>query len=351
MTSQKSSIVLKEKQVEEFIELIKEARTLMVVSIKSVPSKQFQDIKKAIREYANVKVAKKNILTRALNEFGKDSILKLVEHVDSNCAFIISDKEGYELAALLSKKKTPVFAKAGQEAPEDIEVKGGPTDLVPGPAISELGAQGLQVAVEDGKISIKAPRVVVKKGGTISAELASLLQKLHIQPMKIGLNPVVVYDVDSEKIYTEIKIDSEGFTEELKDASGKALGFAQKIVYYCKDTIGYFLGKANMDGEALDGLDDNGEAPAEGVKGEKKVEVIEGEEVSEQEQSSSSDSTDSENSSKQSFDSSNSANSVPESQEEFEGVPESQEESVDKEEVVEEKTTDDTELNKPEDKA
>ena len=250
----KESISLKEKQVAEFVGLIKSAKTLMVVSIKGVPSKQFQDIKKSIREYANVKVAKKNILTRALKEYGKDSILKLNEYVDANCAFIISNKEGYELAGLLDTKKTPVFAKAGQEAPDDIEVKDGPTDLVPGPAISELGAQGLQVAVEDGKISIKAPRVVVNKGGTISKELASLLQKLHIQPMKIGLNPVVIYDVESEKIYTDIKIDSEGFTEELKSASGKALGFAQKIGYFCKDTIGYFLGKANMEGEALGGL-------------------------------------------------------------------------------------------------
>jgi len=251
MISHKMAITLKEKQVEKFVELIKEGKTLMVVSIKGVPSKQFQDIKKSIREYAEVRVAKKNILERALKEFGKDSILKVNDYVDSNCAFIISDKEGYELAALLNKKQTPVFAKAGQEAPEDIEVKDGPTDLVPGPAISELGAQGLQVAVENGKISIKKSKVVITKGKTISAELASLLQKLHIQPMMIGLTPVIIYDIESEKIYTDININSEELTEELKNAVGKALGFAQKIVYYCKDTIGYLLAKANNQGEAL----------------------------------------------------------------------------------------------------
>jgi len=34
-------------------------------------------------------------------------------------------------------------------------------------------------------------------------------------------------------------------------AAGNALGFAQKIVYYSKETIGYLLAKANVENEAL----------------------------------------------------------------------------------------------------
>ena len=36
--------------------------------------------------------------------------------------------------------------------------------------------------------------------------------------------------------------------------AGKALGFAQKIVYYCRQTIGYFLSKANSHANALSNL-------------------------------------------------------------------------------------------------
>ena len=176
--------------------------------------------------------------------------------------------EGYELAGILAQKKNPVFAKAGQIAPEDIEVKAGPTDLVPGPAISELGSLGIQVAVEDGKISIKASKVVVNKNGVINESTASLLQKLNIQPFRVGLEPKVIYDIESEKVYADINVDSEGLIEELKSATGKALGFAQKIIYYCKDTIGYFLAKANADGQALEKLqpveeDNKTKAPTE----------------------------------------------------------------------------------------
>ena len=38
----------------------------------------------------------------------------------------------------------------------------------------------------------------------------------------------------------------------LQNAKAKALGFAQKIAHYCKETIGYLLAKANMNMQALE---------------------------------------------------------------------------------------------------
>jgi len=242
---------IKEKAVKALAEKIKNAKTLMIVSIKGLPSKQFQMIKKSVREHASVQVAKKNIMVRAIDAVGNGSILDLKKYVQENSAFVISDMEGYELAGILIQKRNPVNAKAGQIAIEAIEVKAGPTDLVPGPAISELGAVGLQVSVENGKLSIKNPKVIANKGQKISAEIASILQKLSIQPFSVGLEPVAIFDVEHEKIYTDINIDPAKTTEELKIAAGKALGFAQKIVYYCKETIGYLLAKANAEANAL----------------------------------------------------------------------------------------------------
>ncbi len=241
----------KVNEVKKLTEKIKNSETLMIISIKNLPSKQFQDIKKSIRKDAFIQVAKKNILTRAVKGLNKESALPLEKYIKENCAFAMSDIEGFELAGLLYNKKTPVFAKTGQVAPSDIEVKEGPTDLVPGPAISELGALGIQISVENGKIAIKAPKVIVKQGNAISEGAASILQKLNIQPFSVGLEPIAIYDLKTEKIYTDIKIDSESTINELKSAAGKALGFAQKIKYYCKETIGYLLSKANAEADAI----------------------------------------------------------------------------------------------------
>ena len=262
---------VKEKAVNKLVDKMQHAKTIMVINIKGLPSKQFQEIKKAIREYAEISVAKKNIIIRAIEKFGKKSIVPLKKNILENCALAISDMEGYELAGILSQKKTPVAAKAGQEAPEDIKVMSGPTDLVPGPAISELGAIGLQVAVEGGKLSIKKSKVVVTKGQTINETTASILQKLNIMPFTVGLEPLAVYDVQEEKIYTDIKVDSEKARASLINAAGKSLGFAQKIIYYCKETIGYLLAKANADGNALGKLKPKEESKEKEASSESKV--------------------------------------------------------------------------------
>ena len=61
-----------------------------------------------------------------------------------------------------------------------------------------------------------------------------------------------VYDSKSGKIYTDIKIDSDAARKELAEAAGKALGFAQKIVYVTKETLGYLLAKASLNAKAIE---------------------------------------------------------------------------------------------------
>lgn len=243
--------LIKDKAVKDVVAKLKNSRTLMIINIGNVPSKQFQDIKKTIREHALVRVAKKNIMLRVIKAFGSDSILPLEKQIKENCAFAISNTEGYELAVVLSRNKTPIFAKAGQIAVQDIEVKEGPTSLPPGPAISEFGALGVQVSVEDGKIAIRKAKVLVNKGGVIKENVASILQKLEIKPFEVGLDPIAIYDVQDQKVYTHLDINPDKYAKELSSAAGKSLGFAQKLGYICRETIGYFLAKANAHAEAL----------------------------------------------------------------------------------------------------
>ncbi len=245
------SIKFKEEQVNELVEKIKSSKTFMIVSVKGLPSKQFQEIKKSIREEALVKITKKNIILRALEKCGKESINPLKDYVDSDIALVLSHKDGYDLARILAKKKTKVFAKAGQIAVTDIEINEGPTDLVPGPAISELGTLGIRIAVESGKISIKSSKVIVKKGEIIKENVASILQRLNILPFKVELKPIIIYDVKSGRINTQINIDPEFYTQELKTAMLKSIGFAQIISFYCKETNGYLLAKVYKQGEAM----------------------------------------------------------------------------------------------------
>lgn len=246
---------LKKKRLSELEKLAGSKRTILISSIKNIPGSQFQEISKRLRGKAVVKVPKKNIVFRALDSLEgpeKDVVEKLKEKIGESTAILFSDIDAFELAAELISKKTPAKAKPGQEAPFDIEIPAGPTELVPGPAISELGALGIQIQIDKGKISIKAPKVIAKKGDEISQAAADMMSKLDIRPFTIGFIPLAAFDNKEGKIYLDIQIDTEAALNDLKTAFGRALPFAVQIGYVSEDTISFFIGKAGMHGKVLE---------------------------------------------------------------------------------------------------
>jgi len=240
--------------VKELSELIKNKKTILIASIKDLPASQFQEISKKLRGKAIVKVPKKNLLFRAINESKNETVNQIKDHVEDSIAILFSDIDSFELASELIDNKSPAKAKAGQEAPEDIEIPAGPTDLVPGPAISELGALGIQIQIEKGKIHIKESKIIVKEGQKISSGAADLMSKLDIKPFSIGFIPLSAFDTKDNKLYLKINIDKEATLERLKSAYGKALPFAVEIGYVSSDTIKFFLRKASMHEKALSNL-------------------------------------------------------------------------------------------------
>jgi large subunit ribosomal protein L10 len=244
----------KKRTVKELTELIKKKRTILIVSIKNIPASQFQEIVKKLRGRAVVKVPRKNLIIKAVEDSGENKAKEMETKIKENIAVLFSDMDCFELAAEIVKNKIPSKASAGQEAPEDIEIPAGPTDLIPGPAISELGAVGIQIQIDKGKISIKEPKIVVKKGQKISAAVADVLNKLDIKPFSISLVPLAGYDSKEKKSYLNIEINIEKIIADLKNAFGKALPFAVGIEYASEDTIKFIIQKAGRHELAIESL-------------------------------------------------------------------------------------------------
>ncbi len=242
----------KKKIVDELAKKFKESKTILIASTKGLPSSQFHEIKKRFRGKADIKVAKKSAVIRALEKTEKGALQTLKEQVGADIAIFFSDIDAFELSGLLSESRSSTKAKAGDIAPEDITIEPGPTELIPGPAISELSGVGLKVSVEGGKLAIKIGKTVVKAGEVIKENVASVLGKLNITPMKVGFEPVAAYDSKSDKVYVGIKIDKEGTLDELRISIGKALGFAISRGYTTKETISYIIAKAGLEEKALE---------------------------------------------------------------------------------------------------
>lgn len=245
MTTKHKVPQYKVKIVEDLKKLAKESKTILLASIKGLPGSQFQEISKKLRGKAIVKVPKKNLSFRSIDESKIEGVEGLKDKIENSVAILYSDLDAFDLAADLIKSKSPAKAKAGQIAPEDIIAKAGPTDLVPGPAISELGAVGIPIQIKEGKIEIKMDKVLTKAGEVISPPAADIMSKLGMRPFSIGFIPLAAFDTKEKKFYPEIKIDTEGTLADLKNAYGRALPFAVSIGYTSKDTIAFLLSKAN----------------------------------------------------------------------------------------------------------
>jgi len=274
------------KNVAELGKLIKENKTIFVASIKNIPGGQFQEIVKNLRGKAVVKVPKKNLIFRAIDANENPEIKDLKEKIKEDVVVLFSNLDSFELASELVKSKRPAKAKPGQIAPTDIEIPEGPTELVPGPAITELGALNIPIQITDGKIHIKKAKVIAKQGESISKGASELMGKLNIKPFTIGFIPICAFDTEEKKLYVDIKIDPEEAVNELQNAFGRALPFAVEIGYVTKETITFMIGKAGRNEMVLESLlgkeevkgdvtEEKTEEPAKEENAEEKTEAVE----------------------------------------------------------------------------
>ena len=279
MTGEKETHVSEEKKakVKELAELMKK-KTVMVISIKGLPSAQFQDIKKKLRAKARVQVVKKSLVNFALDHSGIKELHELVPYVDDSTAMLFSDFDAFEISGILADEKSPAKAKAGQIAPSDIEVKAGPTELLPGPDISALSAVGLAPKVESGKIVIMKDKIIVKEGAEISEAAASIMAKLDIIPFEVGVEPIAAFDGDEKKVYVGIKIDKIAALGELVGDYSRGLAFAVELGIVNTDSLDFILNKAGVEGMVIDGLISEGEKVEEVKTDEVKADEVKVEE-------------------------------------------------------------------------
>jgi len=283
---------VKKAKVKELAELLKK-KTVMIISIKGLPSASLQDIKKKLRSKAKIQVVKKNLVNFALDANKVKELNDLIPYVEDSTAMLFSDDDAFVISGILAGEKSPAKAKAGMTAPEDIEVKAGPTELLPGPDISALSAVGLAPKVEDGKISIMQDKVIVKEGKEISENAASIMAKLDIIPFEVGIEPVAAYDKDAKKVYVDIVIDKDAMLEKLEHDFGRGFAFAVELGIVNSETLDMILSKAGVEGNIIDELvgaeveepakDDSVEPKEEAAAGEEKVEEAVAEEKAEKE--------------------------------------------------------------------
>lgn len=240
----------KKEEIEDIKKLISTYPSVGVVGVYGIPSSQLQLMRKNLRGMANVKMSRNNLIFRALDESSGD-VKKISKYVEDQTALLFTNENPFKLYKILEKGRTSAPIKPGGVAPKDIVVQGGPTSFPPGPIVGELQGSGIPAGIEGGKVVIRETKVVAKKGDIVDAKLASILARLEIHPVDLGLDLRAVYEKGTIYESQMLSIDETKYVSDITAAVQRAFNLSINAVYPAKATISTLLAKAAAESRNL----------------------------------------------------------------------------------------------------
>ena len=248
----RQSTLLKADKVKELKEILSQYNTVGIASLEKVRAAQFQKLRKKLEKIASFRVVKNSLITRAVSETkDKAGIEKLEEYLTGSNLYLFTNLNPFKLVILLDKSRVNATARAGDLAAFDVTVPAGNTGLPPGPIISQFSAVGLRTRIEAGSVYVSRATMVVKKGEPIGAQLASLLSKLGIKPVEVGLSLKVVYDDGSILTEEDLTVDLDEFRKSVEEAHQFAFNLSLEAVYPLPENVSYLLRRGHQEAYSL----------------------------------------------------------------------------------------------------
>jgi len=233
----------KKDEIQDIKNLIGSYSSMGIVGIRGIPSNQLQLMRRNLRSMANIMMCRNNLVDRAFNE-SSDDVKKMNKYVEDQTALLFSNENPFKLNKILSQGKISAPIKAGAVSPKDIVIEKGPTSFPPGPIVGELTGAGIPAGIEGGKVVIRETKTVARKGDIVDAKLASILSRLEIRPVELGLELRAVYEKGMIYESKILSVDESTYISNLTLAVQKAFNLSINSAYPAKATISTLLTKA-----------------------------------------------------------------------------------------------------------
>jgi large subunit ribosomal protein L10 len=241
----------KKRELQNTKTQMKEYPVIGIINMHKLPGRQLHEIRNKLRGEAVIRMVKKRIITKALAESDVKGVKQLADYVKGEPALLLSRTDPFKLARKIEKSKSKAQAKPGDISPEDILIKAGPTPLPPGPVIGELQKVKLPAGVQGDKIHIMKDTVIVKEGEEVSADVASIMAKLNIEPMEIGLNVVAAWEAGAVYPNETLFVPIEEYENQVRQASSAAFNLSISINLPTPETVPFLLAKASQEATSL----------------------------------------------------------------------------------------------------
>ena len=240
----------KKDEIENIKKLIQSHKVFGMVGIEGILATKIQKIRRDLKDVAVVKVSRNTLIERALNQLGQ-SIPEMNKYLDKQTALVFTNDSPFKLYKVLEQTKTPSPIRGGSIAPVDITVQKGPTSFPPGPILGELQSAGIPASIEAGKVAVKETKVVCKAGDAVPQKLATMLSKLEIYPLIIGLDLRAAYDDGTIYEPELLAIDEDKYLSDIIRAAQNAFNLSVNTAYPTSATIGTLLAKAFTESKNL----------------------------------------------------------------------------------------------------
>ena len=190
----------KRKYGERVYELLDNYDSALLVHCDNVGSKQFMDIRTALRPNSVVLMGKNTLMRKIIGNYcaekGNNDWMVLHDLLIGNVGIIFTKDDVKEVKTKVSEFVVPAPAKVGSTATCDVTIPAGVTPLEP----SQTGFfQLLNIAtkINKGAIEILSDVTVVRNGERVGSSAAALLGKMKITPFEYGLVVKHIYDKGS----------------------------------------------------------------------------------------------------------------------------------------------------------
>jgi len=219
-----------------------------VVGVRGIPASALQRMRRELRQRGTpITVATNSAIRHALEKAAAErpALRPLLEQVEDQTAVLSTEGNPFALFQQFLKTRSPTPARGGEVAPNDIFVPAQTTSFKPGPIVGELQHAGFPAAIEKGKVVLKKDTTIVKAGHPISREVATMLTRLEIFPLEVGLTLRAV--VDGEVFYPPelLSVDLDARRADLARGARAALGLAVELGYATPATLPILVAKAH----------------------------------------------------------------------------------------------------------
>ena len=249
----------KREEVNHLVDLFKENKSIVVIDVAHLNDRQIQETRKILRGKAIIRMSKKNLQLRAIEQYNAESnkanLEEFAANIPGQSALCFTNMDIFELKKIFNENEWMVPAKPDEITPVDIWVPAGDTGLPTGQVISELNMTlKLPTRIQNDTIWIRDDTRTHKAGDIVDVKQAAVLKKLGIKPIESLIKIHYAWS-DGEIIPEEILyVDTEQMKQNLVIGHKEALAILFEMPIYFDDMTNDYLLKAVSEANTLNAI-------------------------------------------------------------------------------------------------